>query len=257
MENGSSFSWEGAFYSTTGSILLLVQLACLVHVIKTGRPYWWLWIIFMFPGIGLLAYLFLEVRPSVSRLDYRGLLWRLKSSRERIGILEQQLAESTTIKNRLLLADELHADGQFDRECAVLAEGLRGAFKDDSQLLMRLAEAHLEAGRTEEAARLLASTTPERSSDAQLQYALLKARVAGRQGDTAQATALFEELVAKKKSEAPRYYFAEYLLAEGKRDQAAALLKDILLQYRRGTPVWRHLERKWFYAARRLLKKAG
>jgi hypothetical protein len=237
--------------------MLLAQLGCLIHVIKTGRPYWWLWIIFFFPGIGLLAYLFLEVRPSVSRLDYQGLMWKLKSSRERVRILEQQLEESTTIKNRLRLADELNADGQFDRECAVLAEGLRGAFKDDCQLLMRLAEAHLEAGRTEEAAKLLASITPERSSDAQLQYALLKARALGKQGDTAQATALFEELVAKKKSEAPRYYFAEFLLAEGKRDQAAALLKDILLEYRRGTPVWRHLERKWFYAARRLLKKAG
>jgi hypothetical protein len=63
--------------------------------------------------------------------------------------------------------------------------------------------------------------------------------------------------VAKKKSEAPRYYFAEFLLAQGKREEAAAILKDILLQYRRGTPVWRHLERKWFYAAKRLVKKAG
>jgi hypothetical protein len=245
------------FYSAGGSILLVVQLACLVHVIKTGRPYWWLWIIFMFPGIGLLAYVFLEVRPSLSRLDYQGLMWKLTGPRERIRMLEEQLGESTTIKNRLRLADELHGEGQFDRECAVLAEGLRGAFKDDSQLLMRLAEAHLEAGRTEEADKLLASTTPERSSDAQLQYALLKARVAGKQGDTAQAAALFEELVAKKKSEAPRYYFAEFLLAQGKREEAAAILKDILLQYRRGTPVWRHLERKWFYAAKRLVKKAG
>jgi len=257
MESGSSLGWLGAIYSTGGSILLLAQLGCLIHVIKTGRPYWWLWIIFMFPGLGLLAYLFLEVRPSLNRVDYHGMMWKLKSSRERVRILEEQLGESTTIKNRLRLADELHEEGQYDRECEVLNEGLRGAFKDDSQLLMRLSEARLEAGRTDEAAKLLASTTVERSSDAQFQYALLKARVAGKQGHAEQATALFEELVAKKKSEAPRYYYSEFLLAQGQRDQAVALLKDILLQYRRGTPVWRHLERRWFYSAKRLLKKAG
>jgi hypothetical protein len=63
-----------------------------------------------------------------------------------------------------------------------------------------------------------------------------------------------QELGAKRKSEAPRYYLAEYLLRHGRRDEAVALLQDILLQYRRGTVVWRFQERKWFYAAKKLLK---
>ena len=47
---------------------------------------------------------------------------------------------------------------------------------------------------------------------------------------------------------------AEYLLAHGSRNLAVGILKDILLQYRRGTVVWRHQERKWFFAAKRRLK---
>jgi hypothetical protein len=246
--------WQSSLLSFAGPLIVAAQIACVIHVFKTGRPYWWMWIIFCFPMIGLAAYLYLEVRPSLGKAGFRNLLWNLKSSRERIGILDAELAESTTVRNRLALADELHAAGQFDRECEVLADGLRGAFKDDATLLMRLAEAHLEAGRTAEADKILATVVPEKSPDSQLQFATLKARVASLRGDQAQAASEFQELVGRKKSEGPRYYYAEHLLRSGQRDEGRAILTDILHQYRRGTVVWRYQERKWFYAAKRLLK---
>jgi hypothetical protein len=208
----------------------------------------------MLPLVGLAAYIYLEVRPSLGKLGIQSLLWRLKSSRERIGILQSNLEESSTVRNRLALADELHDAGQFDQECAILAEGLRGAFKDDATLLMRLAQAHLEAGRAAEAEQILAKIVPERSADSQLHYALLAARVQGRTGQEAAAEKTLQELGAKRKSEAPRYYHAQLLLWQGRRDEAAAILHDILHQDRRGTPVWRYQERRWYYAAKRLLK---
>jgi hypothetical protein len=246
--------WQNSLLGYAWPLVVLAQIACLIHVLKSGRPYWWLWIIFGFPVIGLAAYVYLEVRPSWGRMDYQSFLWRLKSSQQRIEILQEQLAESTTIKNRLRLADELHDSGQFDREGEVLSEGLRGAFKDDATLLMRLAEAQLEAGRATEAEQILKKTVPEKSPDAQLQFALLTARVASQQRRKADAEASFQELVGRRRSEAPRYYQAEHLLREGRRDEALAILADILRQYRRGTVVWRFQERKWYYAAKRLLK---
>lgn len=245
-------------FSLGGSIVWLVvagiQLACIIHVVRTGRPYWWIMIIFWAPLIGALAYLFIEVRPSLGKLDYQALLWRLKSTQQRLAIREEVLEESNTVRNRLALSDELHAAEQYDRECDVLKEGLRGAFKDDATLLLRLAQAHLEAGRSAEAEKVLSGTVPEKSPDSQLQFALLSARVAVGQGRHAEAERIYHELLAKKRSEAPRYYYAEYLMQIGKRDEAASILRDILYQYRRGTRVWRHLERRWYYAAKRLLK---
>jgi hypothetical protein len=245
--------WQSSLLSYAGPIILAAQVACVIHVIKTGRPYWWLWIIFVFPLIGLAAYIYLEVRPSLGKAGFQALLWNLKSSRERVRILEEELANSTTVRNRLSLADELHSAGLFDRECEVLSEGLRGAFKDDATLLMRLSEAHLEAGRTAEAQQFLDKAVPEKSPDSQLQHALLKARVASRQNEPGAETQL-QELVGRKKSEGPRYYYAEHLLRNGRRNEGVAILKDILYQYRRGTVVWRFQERKWYYAAKRLLK---
>lgn len=248
--------WEGWVLTLLGPVLLLAQFACLVHVIRTGRPYWWLWIIFGFPLVGLAAYVLLEVRPSWAKGDFQAILWRLKSPQERIRILEEELQESTTVKNRLRLADELHAAQQYDRECEVLSEGLRGPFKDDAQLLMRISQAHLEAGRIAEAHQLVERTTPERSLDSQLQYSLLKARVLGKLGRGDEAEPMYRELIARNRSEGPRYFFAEYLLESGQREsEAKAILSDILSRYRRGTSVWRFQERRWFDAAKQLLKK--
>jgi hypothetical protein len=246
--------FDGVLLTVFGPVVLLAQLACLIHVIKTGRPYWWMWVIFGFPVIGLAAYIFLEVRPSLGKMNLQALLWRLKSRSERIEILRQNLEESSTVRNRLALSDELHDAGMFNLECDVLTEGLRGAFKDDATLLMRLSQAHLEAGRAAEAEAVLSRTPHERSYETQQQRALLTARVDAACGRHAEAEKAFREQAARKKSEAPRYYLAEFLYVLGRGDEAAAILRDILHQYRRGTPVWRFQERRWYYAAKKLLR---
>lgn len=246
--------WNGSLMSVLAPAILLAQIACVIHLLKTGRPYWWLWIIFVIPLIGVAAYIYLEVRPTWGKLDLESILWKFKSRSERIAIRQQRLDESSTVKNRLALAGELHEAGRFDRECQVLADGLRGAFKDDVTLLLKLAEAHLEAGRAAEAQQVVQQVQPPRSPDVQLQHALLKARTLARLDNHAEAEQLLKELVAKKKSEAPRYYYAEFLLTGQRRSEATAILQDILRQYRRGTPVWRFQEKRWYYAARKLLK---
>jgi hypothetical protein len=246
----------GAAWSGLWLVAVAVQVASLIHVVRTGRPLWWLWVIFMFPLIGVAAYAWLEVRPSLGKLDWQSLLWRLKSPAERIRVREANLEDSSTIKNRLALADELHAAGRFDRECQILEEGLRGAFKDDPELLMRLAQAHLEAGRPAKAEQQLEMAIPDRSPDAQLNHALLQARIAAALNRTEEAESNFQHLVSRKRSEAPRYYYAEFLLRQGRISHALPILKDIVQQYRRGTVVWRYQERRWFYAAKRLLKVA-
>ena len=235
-------------------VVMVVQVACLVHVVRTGRPFWWFWIIMGFPLLGAAAYVIFEVRPSWGRLDWQSFVWRFKNAAARIRIREAQFDASPSVSSRMALAAELHAHQQFDRECEVLAAGLVGPFRNDTSLLLRLAEAHLASGRTLEAESCLNQCTEKLRSDEQIKIRLLHARILSLKARFADAEAIFRDLTTRRRTEATRFYHAESLLREGRTNEARELLNDICKQYRRGTIVWRKQELEWHVAARELLK---
>src|SRR4030081_2882694 len=49
-------------------LILVAQIACLIHAGRTGRPYFWFMIILFVPGLGILAYLAVEVIPRLPGL---------------------------------------------------------------------------------------------------------------------------------------------------------------------------------------------
>ena len=251
--------WGYGVFALLMPVVLVMQIVCVVHVFKTGRPYWWMWVILWFPVIGVIAYVICEMRPSWrSRgISLDKLMWQLKSPDQKIATREAVLDQSLTIKNRLLLATELHEHGRYEREIEVLSDGLRGAFKDDNELRLRLVEAMLESEQIAEAAQLLKKIEPDESQEQRQRHKLLAARTAANQGQHEEAERMFEELLARNDSEAPRYYHACHLLKKGMSTEGRGILQDILQKYRRGTVVWRHRERRWFYAAKRRLKQGA
>jgi len=52
-----------------GLLTLAVQMLCAVHVVRTGRPYWWIFLIVFVPLVGMLVYLVAELLPDL--LDSR------------------------------------------------------------------------------------------------------------------------------------------------------------------------------------------
>jgi len=48
-------------------LILLAQIACMIHAGRTGRPYYWFMIILFVPALGILAYLAVEVLPGLLR----------------------------------------------------------------------------------------------------------------------------------------------------------------------------------------------
>ena len=47
-----------------GAVVLLIQICFAYHALKTGRPYWWLFVIMAAPVVGCVLYYFIEVFPS-------------------------------------------------------------------------------------------------------------------------------------------------------------------------------------------------
>lgn len=47
------------------ALSIAVQIICIMHVVRTGRPHWWVFILIIGSLIGILAYFFVEVLPDM------------------------------------------------------------------------------------------------------------------------------------------------------------------------------------------------
>ena len=48
-----------------GLLILAAQVLCAIHVVRTGRPYWWLFLIVMVPAVGVIVYFLAELLPGL------------------------------------------------------------------------------------------------------------------------------------------------------------------------------------------------
>src|SRR3954469_2991119 len=118
-----SFIHDWSPVAIGAKLLWVGQLVLIVHALKTGRPYWWFWILFSAPVIGGIAYVLIELAPewrgSAPSMNWKPRRWRIRDLRE-------ELEETDTVKVRLTLAEQLLADGQAEEACQIAEEGLRG-----------------------------------------------------------------------------------------------------------------------------------
>jgi hypothetical protein len=238
-------------WATTAKFIWLLQLAFIVHVYRTGRPYWWIYILLVAPAIGGLAYLFLELLPEWS--VNRGGFWTPRALR--IRRLKEELEESDIVKTRLLLADELLAAGESPEACEVAEAGLTGVFKDDPHTLVAVARFRLEAGKAREALDALSRANTNHDRMLELEATVLRGRALYELGRHEEAQTEMRTAQDRYSGEEPRYFLALSLKATGRADEARALFEDIVKKFRRASRAWRRSERHWFRLAAGSLKE--
>ncbi|HEY0748666.1 MAG TPA: tetratricopeptide repeat protein [Steroidobacteraceae bacterium] len=238
-------------------LLLLIQVALIVHVIKTGRNQLWIWAIFLLPGVGALAYVVAEILPELfggktARRAKAGLGRMIDPNRElRRASAEVEISGNVDARRRL--GEELYERNQFDQAVDVYRGGLKGIFEHDPTLLLGLARAlfgkgDYAAART--ALELLAQQNPDfKSADARLLYAR-----------TLDAQDALEEAEREYAAMAPGYPGAEarlryglLLKRRGKLQEAHQVLKDLLDSARLGPAHYRRAQAEWLDRARREL----
>ena len=66
------------------------QIFFIIHAARTGRPYYWLMIIFFIPMFGILAYIVFELLPGASRSPAsRKALWQCQEDDRPTGRLSR------------------------------------------------------------------------------------------------------------------------------------------------------------------------
>jgi hypothetical protein len=238
-------------------LLLLIQAALIVHVIKTGRNQLWIWAIFLLPGIGALAYFAAEILPELfggrtARRAQAGVRRMIDPNRElRRASAEVEISGNADARRRL--GDELNERQQYDEAIEVYRGGLRGIFEHDPTLLLGLARAQF--GKRDFAAaratleQVVQQNPDFKSADAQLLYAR-----------TLEAQDALDEAEREYATLAPGYPGAEarlryglLLKKRGKSAEAQRVLKDLLDGARLGPAHYRKAQAEWLDRARREL----
>jgi hypothetical protein len=238
-------------------LLLLIQVALIVHVIKTGRNQLWILAIFLLPGIGALAYVVAEILPELfggrtARRAKAGLGRMIDPNRElRRASAEVEISGNVDARRRL--GEELYERNQFDEAIDVYRGGLKGIFEHDPTLLLGLARAlfgkgDFAAART--TLELLAQHNPDfKSADAKLLYA----RTLDAQDAVEEAEREYAALAPGYPGAEARLRYGVLLKRRGKLQEAQRVLKDLLDSARLGPAHYRKAQAEWLDRARREL----
>jgi hypothetical protein len=238
-------------------LTLAIQAGLIVHVIKTGRNTLWIWAIALLPAAGSLAYLVVEVLPSVfrgsaARRTKAGMQRMIDPDRDlRHAAAEVELSGNVDARRRL--AEELYERGQFDEARKVYEAGLKGIFEHDPTLLLGLARAEFSAGDFLAARRSLERLilhNPEfKSADGHLLYA----RALEAQDALDEAEHEYGAVAAGYPGAEARLRYGLLLQRRGKTEEARRIFKDLLDSAKMAPPHYRKAQAEWLEQARRAL----
>ena len=240
------------------SLHIIIAILFAIHAIRTRQEMYWLLVLFLFPLIGSIVYGVAVWLPSVR--DSRGGRRALRALREQIdpGRELRQAREafelSSTVQNRLRLADALLAAGQPGEALPLYRECLQGLYRNDPDITVRHARALLESGQAGEARReldaLISSQPDYRSREGHLLYA----RAVAACGDKDAARHEFDALLGYWASLEPRAWYAETLSGWGETGAARKIAEEALQPVKHMPRHARELNDEW---VRRLRRQAG
>lgn len=203
---------------------LLIAVFFAVHAVRSGRPIYWLFILFSFPLLGSLVYFLVEYLPGTKLERHVG-----KTARTIARSLdpERELREarhafdlSPTVQNRLRLGKALLAKGQAGEAAAQFDACLQGPFARDAEIRYYAAQARFDNGQMAQALELLEALQRDRPDFRPEAATLMAARALAQLGRQDEARAQFESALSRFDSVDVRARYAIWAAAQG--DMATA-----------------------------------
>ena len=237
-----------------GAILLLIQVSFAYHALKTGRPYWWLFVIMGFPVIGCLLYYFVEVFPSSRESRKAEKAVRAitrsfdpdKSLREHVANLE----DCGSVDNRLSLARSCMERAMYRDAAALYRSCLSGVHETDPAIRHGLASALLGAQDFKEAHAAAQALRQSHASYRAPEVQLVLARALEGGGRFDEALAEYRVLADTYSGEEGRWRFGALLTRMGRADEAKEVFRRMLRNAERMPAHYREAQNEWLALAR-------
>lgn len=235
---------------------LILSIALCVHVVRTHREMYWLWIILAFPFVGALIYFVAIVLPELMG----GKTARTLGSAARDTLdpdrdyrhAKAAHDDTPTVANAIRLAAAAAALGRHAEAEALYRDAAQGVHAEDPTLLLGRAAALIELNRAAEALPLLLDLerTPEGRTP---QVCLALGRAHEALGHTAQAEAAYDYAAGRLPGMEALARYAAFLAHTGRRPLAEEQLAEIDRRIQRADPYFRKEARVWRELAARAL----
>ena len=220
------------------ALIVLVQIACVVHCVRSGRNGLWIMAIIAFPVLGSLAYAWFEILPQYQgrrevRAAKAAAVKKIDPERD-VRAAREALEIADTAANHAALADALADQDRWREAAAHYEEALaRSPGGADRALKVKLARAQLEAGNAAAARDLLQGLEPSQSAAENDRTALLLARSLDEAGEAESALALYEDLGERLPGAEAQCRQAALLIRLGREREAVPLLEEAERRARR------------------------
>jgi len=240
-----------------GVLVLLAQITCAVHAVRTGRQFYWIYIIIGLPGIGMAVYFFAEIMPELmqSRSARQAASGMARAMNPGKGLREalRRVEITPTAENRAMLAQEYLLAGQPAEAATLYRDALVGVHATDPGMMLGLARALFAEGNSVETQAVL-----EKLREANPDYNapdghLLYARSLEDQGKIDAALEEYRALAVYYPGQEARCRYAVLLLRSGRADEARRMFAEICQLIEYGPRHQRRAQREWYDIAKRAL----
>lgn len=212
-------------------LYVIFTVAMCVHVIRSGREMFWLWVILMVPYLGGIVYLVAIVLPAVmggptARRAGQAARETLDPTRD-YRAAKAAVDDTPTVSNRMRLAGAAGELGRWDEAEAQYRQAAQGVHAEDPALRFGLAQALTELGRFADADPILKQLSAEGDPGRSPQITLLQARVHEGLGRAAEAEQAYRAAEARLPGLEGLARHAAFLGRAGRAAEAKALLAEI------------------------------
>lgn len=245
--------------SLTTILVWIVQLALIVHVLKTGRSRYWIMILIFMPLIGGLAYFVIELLPQFSgSITGQRAVRNVKKTLNPGADLRQTEAawnQSPNVDNGRRYAEALLDSGEDEKAEDIIDQALKGLFATEPTLLLLKARLQFEKERTGEVVKtleLLQEHNPDfRSAEGHLLYA----RALEAQGQIDNAVREYSAVSGYFPGVEARYRLALCLEVAGNGTASRSELESILNDAKLAPPHFRKSQKTWLDAVKQELAR--
>jgi hypothetical protein len=240
------------------SILIwLMQLALIIHVLKTGRNRFWIMILLFLPMIGGIAYLVIELLPQFSgSISGQRTLRNVKKTLNPGADLRQHEAawqQSPNVDNSRRYAEALLEAGKTSEAEDIANQALKGLFKTEPTLLLVKARIQFELERVDDVVNTLETLQEHNPDFRNAEGHLLFARALEDSGQLDQAVREYSAVSGYFPGVEARYRLALCLNKTENNSASKAELESILNDAKLAPPHFRKSQKTWLDAVKREL----